>query len=220
MRTTLNVNTHLGTILLIAPLAKAVDQLHQSNSKQTIASLNTLDQLRVEAQAVLDSLTRSDSERVYDAIRLTRPGGLGKADVHDVDATAPDDLRMAMAEVAEFDAVARQYVNGFEEIFTCFVPWLDAAMSRGVSILDAISEIQLRWLACECDGLIVRKAGREIAEEAQQLATFALDEWLETAQRGVRWQALDTFLRADGHKRNPGTTADLIAGALFVLLAR
>lgn len=28
----------------------------------------------------------------------------------------------------------------------------------------------------------------------------------------------DTWLRADGHRRNPGTTADLIAAGLFVLL--
>ena len=28
----------------------------------------------------------------------------------------------------------------------------------------------------------------------------------------------DFWLRADGHRRNPGTTADLIAAGLFVLL--
>ncbi|NOY30593.1 MAG: triphosphoribosyl-dephospho-CoA synthetase, partial [Planctomycetes bacterium] len=31
-------------------------------------------------------------------------------------------------------------------------------------------------------------------------------------------QELDFWLRADGHRRNPGTTADLIAAGLFVLL--
>jgi triphosphoribosyl-dephospho-CoA synthase len=29
---------------------------------------------------------------------------------------------------------------------------------------------------------------------------------------------LDAWLRADGHRRNPGTTADLVAAGLFVLL--
>ena len=28
----------------------------------------------------------------------------------------------------------------------------------------------------------------------------------------------DTWLRADGHRRNPGTTADLVAASLFVAL--
>ena len=29
---------------------------------------------------------------------------------------------------------------------------------------------------------------------------------------------LDYWLRSDGHRRNPGTTADLVAAGLFVLL--
>jgi triphosphoribosyl-dephospho-CoA synthase len=82
----------------------------------------------------------------------------------------------------------------------------------------AIVEVQLRWLAAEPDGLIIRKSGIEMAEEARHLADIALQEWLETGERGVRWQALDTFMRTDGHRRNPGTTADLIAAALFVFL--
>jgi triphosphoribosyl-dephospho-CoA synthase len=32
------------------------------------------------------------------------------------------------------------------------------------------------------------------------------------------WQALDKWMREEGHRRNPGTTADLIAAGLFVLL--
>ncbi len=75
-------------------------------------------------------------------------------------------------------------------------------MARGKNLADLIVEIQLRWMAEEPDGLIVRKAGFEVANEAQQLAVWALDEWLETEQRGVRWQALDTFLRSGDHTRN------------------
>jgi triphosphoribosyl-dephospho-CoA synthase len=29
---------------------------------------------------------------------------------------------------------------------------------------------------------------------------------------------LDSWLRADGNRRNPGTTADLVAGCLFAVL--
>ncbi len=42
---------------------------------------------------------------------------------------------------------------------------------------------------------------------------------VETEQRGLRWQAFDTFLRSGDQTRKPGTTADLIAAALFVVLA-
>jgi triphosphoribosyl-dephospho-CoA synthase len=34
------------------------------------------------------------------------------------------------------------------------------------------------------------------------------------------WIDFDRWLRADGHRRNPGTTADLIAAALMVALVR
>jgi triphosphoribosyl-dephospho-CoA synthase len=143
---------------------------------------------------------------------------MGRAAAHDVHAAPPADLRIAMAAVAEVDAVARQYVNGFEDVCGTLVPWLRRGLARGLDLPQAITEMQLRWLAQEPDGLIVRKVGRQLADEARQLAAIALEEWLETGQRGVRWFALDTCLRADGHARNPGTTADLIAASLFVLL--
>jgi triphosphoribosyl-dephospho-CoA synthase len=38
----------------------------------------------------------------------------------------------------------------------------------------------------------------------------------ESYERGL--EDFDFWLRSDGHRRNPGTTADLIAAALFVLL--
>ena len=142
----------------------------------------------------------------------------GRAAQHDVQNDPPSNLIVAMQAAATVDAVARQYVNGFEDVCDRMVVWLRRGLLRGTNLSDLIVEIQLRWMAAEPDGLIVRKAGREVAEEAQQLAVWALDEWLETEQRSVRWQAFDTFLRSGDQTRNPGTTADLIAAALFVLL--
>ena len=34
----------------------------------------------------------------------------------------------------------------------------------------------------------------------------------------MRFEEFDAFLRADGHRRNPGTTADMIAAVLFAAL--
>lgn len=84
--------------------------------------------------------------------------------------------------------------------------------------LHAIGRLQLRWLAREPDGLIVRKVGRGIAEQVQQLAQAALAEPPTFDPLGGGWLKLDGFLRADSNRRNPGTTADLIAAALFVQL--
>ena len=211
MREHMTINTTLGTVLLLAPLAKAVERLQACSdpSPQMFA---------ICVQRVLGELTSSDARDVYAAIRLAKPGGLGKAAQHDVQSDPPHNLIVAMQAASEVDAVARQYVNGFADVLDRLVVWLRRGLVRGTRLSDLVVEIQLRWMAEEPDGLIVRKAGGEVADEARQLAVWALDEWLETEQRGVRWQAFDTFLRSGDQTRNPGTTADLIAAALFVLL--
>ncbi len=209
----LSINTTLGTVLLLAPLAKAVSvQRKRTSESATRPSLTTC------IDEVLAQLTSADTQAVYAAIRLAKPGGLGRATEHDVHAEPPGSLIEAMRPAAAIDAVARQYVTGFTDVCDRLVVWLTRGLARGGNLSDLICEIQLRWMAEELDGLIIRKAGEEVAKEAQQLAGWARDEWLETAERGVRWRALDTFLRSGDRTRNPGTTADLIAAALFVLL--
>ncbi len=212
LRERMTINTTLGTVLLLAPLAKGIDRWQRAPD-------GTDESLRASVQSVLEEMTASDAHDVYAAIRLAKPGGLGRAAQHDVQSDPPSNLMVAMASAAPVDAVARQYVNGFEDVCERLLVWLRRGLARGTCLTDLVVEVQLRWMAEELDGLIVRKAGREVALEAQQLAVWALDEWLETAERGVRWRALDAFLRSGDQTRNPGTTADLIAAALFVLLA-
>ena len=43
-------------------------------------------------------------------------------------------------------------------------------------------------------------------------------DWPHTLSGRDAFANLDAWLRAEGRKRNPGTTADLIAACLFVLL--
>jgi triphosphoribosyl-dephospho-CoA synthase len=68
------------------------------------------------------------------------------------------------------------------------------------------------------DSLIARKCGRAVAEEAARRARQVLQtEW----QQSRSWEALaalDAWLRADGRRRNPGTTADVLTASLFVAL--
>lgn len=219
-RTQVGRNTNLGTLLLFAPLAKAY-ALRTTDAANQPSTRMCTDDWRANVHRVLGQLAPEDSAQVYQAICEAQPNGLGTSDEHDVAGTPPDDLRVAMAVVADIDAVARQYVNGFEDIFVRLVPWLNEELQRAEESLDAICRIQLRWLAYEPDGLIVRKAGGQVAQQVQQHAQAILDAGLQTdspvsQQASVR--ELDLFLRADGHRRNPGTTADLIAAALLVAL--
>ncbi|MEE9601861.1 MAG: triphosphoribosyl-dephospho-CoA synthase, partial [Thermoguttaceae bacterium] len=169
--------------------------------------------------SVLDALDRDDARQVYEAIRLAKPGGLGREAVADVAEGPPSSLIEAMRRAADRDLVARQYANGFHEVLELVVPWLVEADARGQSPDAMIVEVQLR-LMCEFpDSLIARKCGAAIARQAQDRAAEVLSVASsvdEAYQRAV--SDFDDWLRGDGHRRNPGTTADLIAAGLFVAL--
>lgn len=213
-------NTNLGTLLLFAPLAKAYALRVADDSQLRDTALSAND-WRVAVEGVLGQLTPQDSAQVYRAICEAQPNGLGTSDQHDVAGAPPDDLRVAMALVADIDAVARQYVSGFDDVFMRLVPWLYQELQHSGDTLEAICRLQLRWLAYEPDGLIVRKAGKQVADQVQQRAQDILQVCLQTdspVSQLASVRELDLFLRAEGHRRNPGTTADLIAAALLVAL--
>jgi triphosphoribosyl-dephospho-CoA synthase len=69
------------------------------------------------------------------------------------------------------------------------------------------------------DTLILRKRGEAEAAWSAELARQVLvRNWPRTANSWTLFRYLDDWLRAFGHARNPGTTADLVAACLFVLL--
>ena len=203
-REVVSTNTNLGTVLLLAPLATAADASDAPD-------------LRNGVRQVLSQLDASDAEQVYAAIRLAEPGGMGEVPDNDVFAAPPCDLVSAMAQTANRDMVARQYVNGFQEVLDAAVVWIVEAQLQGWSLTEAIVLTQLRLLSEFPDSLIARKCGEKTARESAARAGSALT----MAEGGKEdfWPAvgeLDFWLRADGNRRNPGTTADLIAAALFV----
>lgn len=196
-------NTNLGCVLLIAPLA-AVPQ-HQA--------------LRTGIKAVLAALAAPDSQCVYEAIRLAKPGGLGKSKHLDVDGTSPDSLIEAMRLAADRDLVAKQFTNGFNEVLHCVVPWLVSGQANGWSLTTAIIHTHVLLMSEFPDSLIARKCGTHVAQEAADRAksVLACGEPQDNAYQRALGD-LDFWLRCDGHRRNPGTTADLIAAGLFAAL--
>lgn len=196
-------NTNLGMLLLLAPLAAAP----------------SLDDL----PAVLEALTLDDARRVYRAIALAKPGGLGKAargDVNQIDDEADIlPLHEAMALAADRDSIARQYVNDFEDVLALADQVTE--LSRQMPLDDAIARAHLWQMARQADTLIARKAGPAVATQAQTRARKLLDSCGATPDMPrTQLQSFDRWLRADGRRRNPGSTADLVAAALFVALRR
>jgi triphosphoribosyl-dephospho-CoA synthase len=203
-RAAVATNTNLGMLLLIAPLAAVDGGLP----------------LSAGVEAVLTGLSYEDTCCVYGAIPLAQPGGLGEVDEADVNEAPPAGLtlRNAMAMAADRDLIARQYVNGFVEVF-CTAERIERHVADGQPLGEAIVIAFLELLAAEPDSLIARKAGLDAAREVSQHAATILDSRRhgDDAFQAMRAE-YDFWLRADGHRRNPGTTADVIAAALFVLL--
>ncbi|MCE9546257.1 MAG: triphosphoribosyl-dephospho-CoA synthase [Planctomycetia bacterium] len=196
-------NTNLGTVLLISPLA-AVPR------SQPLAD---------GVRDVLRSLTADDARLVYDAIRLASAGGLGKVDEMDVQEAPPADLIAAMRAAAERDLIARQYAEEFRQVFECVVPWLQAGLKADSPLGPAVRHTFVRLMHEFPDSLIARKCGDGVAKEAAIRAGRVLDAGPPESEE-YNWMIgdLDFWLRSDGHRRNPGTTADLIAAGLFALL--
>jgi triphosphoribosyl-dephospho-CoA synthase len=196
-------NTNLGCVLLIAPLAAVPSDLP----------------LDCGIRAVLGSLTPRDAERVYEAIRIAAPGGLGRVEDLDIANQPPDNLIEAMQFAAQRDLVARQYTNGFAEVLNRVVPWLLEGQASGWTLTKSIIRAHLRLMAEFPDSLIARKCGIQVAQEAAKRAKHVLtssDPSDPTYEQALR--DLDFWLRSDGQRRNPGTSADLIAAGLFAAL--
>jgi triphosphoribosyl-dephospho-CoA synthase len=224
-------NTNLGIILALAPLAKAA----------------TPNQPAI--QRVLDGLTIEDAELVYQAIRLASPGGLGTAEQQDVRSEPTVTLLQAMRLAADRDLIAKQYANAFEDVFGLLLPELVRLLSAQVPLEQAIVQTFLLGLSRLGDTLILRKCGPALMAETKQRAGEVLNalggvprfagtpanracsDMAISAPQAIApelapWheceelRRFDDWLRADGHRRNPGTMADLIAATLFLALRR
>jgi triphosphoribosyl-dephospho-CoA synthase len=168
---------------------------------------------------VLASTTVADAAEVYEAIRRTRPGGLGSSAREDVSATPTVPLRDAMALAADRDSVAREYATDFATTLDVGVPALRAARSAGLGWSEATVETFLRLLATRPDTLIARKLGGAAAATVSRRAREVEDAGGVRTEAGR--EALEEFddeLRSPNNAYNPGTTADLTCAALFVVI--
>jgi triphosphoribosyl-dephospho-CoA synthase len=198
----LGKNTNLGIILLLAPLAKATEPTQEAFA------------------AVLQTLTHEVAEHVYEAIRHARPGGLGLASEQDVHEAPTVTLLEAMRLAADRDLIARQYATAYHDVFSQLLPTLEADITGGAPLEQAIIYTHLTSIASLGDTLILRKCGNAFADEAQRRAKTVLTAWPHTPSGVHVLRDFDAWLRADGHRRNPGTTADLMAATLFLALRR
>lgn len=200
-REIINSNTNLGIILLFAPLAKAYGK----------------NDLRVNLKDILLSLTVEDAAKVYQAIRMAEPGGLGRVATADITEEPNITLRESMQLAKNHDTIAREYVSNFAVTFELGKPALENLIEKGCDFKTAVLQTYLKILAEIPDTLIIRKAGFDKACEVSKKAASVLRAGGLLNDAGLKAFAdLDNFLRKNGNRLNPGTTADLVAATLFV----
>ena len=195
-RTAVGQNTNLGIVLLCAPLAAATER-------------------GVTISQVLEALDTDDARDAFAAITLARPGGLGATERHDVREAPTVTLREAMQAAADRDLVARQYADGFAEIFGLGLSTWRAARKQGLDAADSATEIYLAFLSGWPDTHIARKFGAATAESVRReaVALARSDQRTSRRDRLLEWDA-DLKLRG----LNPGACADLTVATLFAAL--
>jgi triphosphoribosyl-dephospho-CoA synthase len=206
-------NTNLGIVLLLAPLVRAalVDP-------QWSGAVGLRDSLR----RVLDATTVEDAREVFAAIRRAAPGGLGRAEAQDVSDEPTVTLVEAMRLAADRDSIAREYATAFDVTFEISAPALERARRDGLSWNDAVVETFLYVLAAMPDTHIARRGGEPLAVEVSREAQNVLAAGgVRSVEGRAAVAAFDLALRSGdpGNLANPGTTADLTAAAIFVVLA-
>ena len=202
VRTATGTNVNLGILLLLGPLV-AADQ-----SRRCCCPSDWHD--GIEQQLVLSS---DDSRLIFQAIAAASAGGLGSVDQMDVnDSRFHDDIIAAMQLAKDGDRIARQYAEGFRDLIQHVLPVVYDSMVEVQDMLHGIAVAHIRLLARTPDSLIARKCGQSVAEQVRQAAAEV------EVKDATSCLEFDQSLRSGDHQRNPGTTADLIAAALYILL--
>ena len=206
-------NTNLGILLLCAPIAMAVESRPEAAGPAA---------LQAAVEAVLADLDVTDAAAAYRAIARANPGGLGSAPSQDVQRPPSIALRAAMTLAAPRDSIARQYRDGFVDLFELGLP----ALGEGFSLLSdagavaAVQRLYLLLLSRFADSHIVRNRGAAVAH----IVMSAAQAWTVRAAQARALEA-DAGLGADfvawdeslkSARINPGTTADLTVATLLI----
>ena len=198
------VNTNLGIALLLCPLAIVANDGDLSSTA---------------IRRLLKNSNEDDAAKIYEAIRLANPGGLGESEQLDVNDSAPKSILDAMQFSSDQDQIAQQYTNNFQHVFDDVVPLLSVGQQQFGSVNEAIVYAHVSMLARYGDSLIKRKCGDEESQTAKIMACKVLDRLVnDTDNYSKTLSELDFWMRSDGNKRNPGATADLITAGLFVAI--
>jgi triphosphoribosyl-dephospho-CoA synthase len=213
-------NTSLGAILLLIPISFAAGMVPSRNALEA-------QEIRKNLRRVARSTSKTDAVNVYRAISLASPGGMGKVpelDVNDKGSLARiRKMNMSLLDIFRMseghDTISSEWVRGFPVTFDIGLPFLVRELRTTGDINTAVVDTYLRILSQVPDTLVARKLGMSRAKEVSLMAKRVLKVGGMKTSRGRREaERMDKSLQRIDHRCNPGTTADLTASTLSILL--
>jgi triphosphoribosyl-dephospho-CoA synthase len=208
-------NVILGHILILAPLSSAASICIKLKKRRLIDFESILNK-------IIEDTTVNDTLHLYEAIKLSNPGGLGQIDKYDVnDPSAYDEiirdeinLKEIFKKSQEYDLISREYATGFKIVLKEGLPYFIDTFNNFKDINIAIVNTYLKLLSNHLDTLIIRKASKKDALAVSKAASDILSHGGISTKKGLH---LSLSLDKDLHhkKLNPGTTADLLTGVIF-----
>jgi triphosphoribosyl-dephospho-CoA synthase len=214
-------NIHLGIILLFAPLSASAGATLSDGTIEVI-------KLRENTKRIISKSTPADAVAIYQAIgKAMSPENLGSANKWDIkDKESKKKIKnenITPLEIFELcknrDLICHEWVTGFSTVFETGYPYLKEKLYEGANINNAIVNTFLKILSENPDSLIKRKMGKKTAEHVSKEAYRILEAGGSGNDHGLRmlW-TLDDNLQKEEGRLNPGTTADLTAASILVLL--
>lgn len=210
-------NTILGTVMLFVPIAVAAGM---TQAKEDFVF--DFSKMRKNIDLAVKSTSAWDSVRLYEAVGIASPAGLG--DAPDLDVTDPASRARLLKEnvglfevfkiASGYDDICYEWVHNYPITFDLAYPYLMAQL-KSKPLNTAVVHTFLKILSERPDTFIARKVGKEKAQEVSAEAKAVLElGGLETAKGKKILAEFDKKLRLKGNSTNPGTTADLTAAAL------
>ena len=199
-------NTNLGIILMLSPIVSVVLKEGMISKEKLVKEIKIL----IKKQSIKDSIP------IFKAISITSPGGLGFSKKYDVNKIPKINLYKAMEYSKKRDLIARQYCNGFEDIYNTGIPAYKKFYNKCGKVNWALTGVYLTFLKKFNDSHIVRNKGREIAtnvrKEAQKYYFFLKRN---KNLNKIKKKLLFFDKKLKSKRINPGTTADLTVATLF-----
>ena len=200
-------NTNLGIILMLSPIATIVQEEGVISKEELLKKIKSL----IKKQNIKNSIP------IFKAISLTSPGGLGFSKKYDVNEPPNTNLYKAMEFAKKKDLIARQYCNGFEDIYKIGIPAYKKFYNKWGKVDWALTGVYLTFLKKFNDSHIVRNKGNKIARSIKKEAKkyyFFLKRNKNLTKIKKKLLIFDKKLKSK--RINPGTTADLTVATLLL----